>query len=609
MFEDLTTKKAIRAIKSLIKENNINDTKYAVWWNRKLLSPARIITKHYELEGSPIKRKSINTDQAQLKLLALGFPIVENNSKNNFFTNKELTSFKELIKRKVYNKEDEVDKNIGYFLNQVIWEKSKIWRDKLTQLGWKTDKGTKNWQRQSRGKGQSYKDYTWYRIYPENFKTKLLFFTIGVGNDGNLFYKFDIKRNDPFFTSKLEKEFDALKISLTENYKVILKEDLYNSSWSNLIAKSDNYFNDQTDNLYKILYHFWPEKRLMRLVYNDKNWQTPMERYWNKSWQGRTDKAHHEQYGFGFEEWLFNPRYLIGGLQYGYVRGIDTMPANATFINELYLYTLNPQSNQKYLVAKLIDVDIYRNESEVKKKVLRIFEDGRNEMLLELEQVNADTSFLRKMLLRPNLSFNLDSAIIYDEPIMLPEDFLKIHRFIPNKVEGTIEKIINNIDISFKDPKLDFKEGNGTGSNSYSQIVTGGKRNVNRSHSDITNALHKYLCNSKDYNGYKISTEKTKVGNNLVDCAAKKADKLNLFEVKTTNSFLTNVRLALGQVIEYALLDKSINIEELIIVGPVKPNKRDLIYFETLKEKLALPISYWSFSFEEKQLQKKFTKH
>lgn len=229
-------------------------------------------------------------------------------------------------------------------------------------------------------------------------------------------------------------------------------------------------------------------------------------------------------------------------------------------------------------------------------------------MLEELSMVNSDTNLLKKIDLSPNISFSLEEAIVYEEPILLPEDILKTVRFIPNKIQGDLENLVNQIEREFKDPKLRFNEGNGTGTNSYSQKITGGKRKVNRTHADITNDLHDYLSQVKDFKGFKISTEKTRVGNSLVDCAVKAKNKHIFFEVKTSNSFLTNVRLALGQIIEYALLDKSIKVEKLIIVGPAQPKDRDLIYFEVLKEKLSLPLYYWSYSVDEKLLNNKFNR-
>ncbi|MBC8753569.1 hypothetical protein H2O64_02725 [Kordia sp. YSTF-M3] len=612
-FSEITQENIVEAIKAYLKGDRTYASKYAIWWKGKLVSPSGVISKHYELIGKPIDRNSFDTSEAQKVLLNLGFPIVDTSVQDSFFSKKELNSFEVLVKNKYYDKNSPVDKNIGEFISKVIWEKTKIWREKLLELDWFKDNNRYSWQIQSKSeKGNIYRDYTWFKVFPNNNIKKLIFFTLGVGGDGNLYYKIDIKRNDDFFKQNNRiREFDSLMNSMIEEdtkYAVIKKEDIEHENWSTLIRKTDAYFTDKLTITDQISSHFWPERRLMRLVWNDKNWKFPISRYWNKNWQGRTDKAHHEQYGFGSEEWLFNNRYLIEGTQYGYVRGIDTMPETSYFIDELYLYSLHPKTKQQFLIAKLFDVEIYREEEIIDELILSTFENNRDLMLDELKQVNADTKFLKTLELRPNMSFDLNRAIIYEEPILLNQDLLKIHRFIPNKIKDEIELAINEIETSFKKPKIKFESGNGTGSNSYSQSISGGKRNVNRTHADITNDLHEYLTNSKVYKKFEISTEKTRVGNNLVDCAAKSEDEYILFEVKTTNSVLTNIRQALGQIIEYALLDTSLNVNKLIIIGPAIPNERDLVYFQNLKEQLKLPLQYWSYSFEEKKMSNKFQK-
>ncbi len=609
MFEDITQDSATYAIKALIKERETKINRYAVWWHGKLVSPSRVITKHYELNNSSIERGSFNTNPAQDRLLTLGFPIIDTLEEDSFFTNKELVSFEKLIRRKDYNPSNEVDVNIGKFLRDTVWSKTVLWAKKLEQKGWTIVGKRRGWNTRHQKKGfQTYKQYAWCSLKPQHGQNNLLLFTVGVGTNGDLEYKMDIQWNNKSFTQDQRDLFSKLREEAAASFQYIKKENISNYDWNKLITVSDRFFTKHLDTYNNIYYSLWPERRLMRLVYNENNWQVPIERYWNKKWQGRTDKAHHEQYGFGFEEWLFNTRYLINGYQYGYIRGIDTMPQDTNFINELYLYTLDHKTNQEFLIAKLIDVNIL-NEDDIDHHVLNIFESTRKYMHAELEKVKADTKLIKKIPLKPNISFDLNKAIFYEDSVLLPKDLIKIHRFIPNKVNGELAGIVDQIDKSFKIPKLNFNEGNGTGTNKYNQTIQGGQRDVNRTHADITNDLHKYLEASSDYSGYKISTEKTKVGNNLVDCAVKKKNSLELFEVKTTKSFLTNIRLALGQILEYALLDKDIIIDKLIIVGPVNPNDRDLEYFSTLKKLLDIPLVYWSYSFEEKKLEKKFIEY
>ena len=610
MFNEITPDEALTAIKKLIRENDLRKTTYAVWWEGKLISPSTVISKHFEIIGSPIQRNSFDTSQAQKALLNLGFPIVDTSRDDDFFTEKELNSFSQLIKNRFYNKLKPVDKNIGEFISNVIWKKTKIWRDKLLELGWFKDNDKYTWQTQSSSKqGNNFKQYTWYRVYPFSNTKKLIFFTVGVGSNGALEYKLDIQANHNFFTDEDKHWFYTNRNLFSADMRTISKDDVVNENWSSLLKKTDDYFEKNLAVLKKISSHFWPEKRLMRLVWNDNNWQFPIERSWNNKWQKKKDKAHHEQYGFGFEDWLFNKRYLIDGFRYGYIRGVESMPKDIDFIDALHLYSIHPITKEQFLIGELRNVVIYHEIDEVDEQVVDVFEKNRSLMLKELAEVDADTKLLKTLELRPNLSFKVEDAVIYQEPILINQDVLKIHRFIPRIIESDLELLIEEVDSEIKNPKMKFDEGNGTGSNSYSQNVNGGKRNVNRTHADITNDLHVYLTQSKEYKDFNISTEKTRISNNLVDCIAKKDNEYILFEVKTANSVLACIRQALGQIIEYALLDSSLEINKLVIIGPVIPSENDLAYFQNLKEKLKLPIHYWSYSFEKEDLLEKFKTH
>jgi len=65
------------------------------------------------------------------------------------------------------------------------------------------------------------------------------------------------------------------------------------------------------------------DKRQMRITWNEFNWEKPSGHFWTKENQEKSNVAYENQYGFGHEEWLFNPRYRVNGFQYGYVRGVE----------------------------------------------------------------------------------------------------------------------------------------------------------------------------------------------------------------------------------------------------------------------------------------------
>ena len=86
----------------------------------------------------------------------------------------------------------------------------------------------------------------------------------------------------------------------------------------------------------------------------------------------------------------------------------------------------------------------------------------------------------------------------------------------------------------------------------------------------------------------------------------KDKNKLTLFEIKTSSNPLLNIRLAIGQLFEYAFLDPDANIGKLIVVGPAELDHNSYTYFKLLQSIINKPLEYWSYSFEETVLTNKF---
>lgn len=89
-----------------------------------------------------------------------------------------------------------------------------------------------------------------------------------------------------------------------------------------------------------------------RITFNTNGWQQP---------SGRNGKApygttHEAQYGFGYEEWLFNPRNQLipsDGNVYGYLEGINKNFRQEDQDQILELFTINCNIHQRYRVARI----------------------------------------------------------------------------------------------------------------------------------------------------------------------------------------------------------------------------------------------------------------
>ncbi|MEM9299321.1 MAG: hypothetical protein AAGA64_13150 [Bacteroidota bacterium] len=604
MFEDLKGQDILNALDSVIKKGDGRESKYGLWYHGKAYSPAKVISEAFELKKAPINRQEFNTDVVQKKLMELGFPIVERG--NSFFSVKELESFTQLAGRSIYNSADPIDQNIGYFLNQVIWEKSRQWALGLQELGWDFE-GSKNWNEQDIN-GQRFKKYTWYRIYPKDFHHPLLFFTIGVqSDDGSLVYKLDIKGQDAFFEGRRE-YFYKERDDRGAGWQVINTIDLKDENFDSLITKSHDFFKDKLKDYKFFLDHFWGEKRIMRLTWNTNNWELPIHHKWSSEDQKNPNVTYEKQYGFGHEEWLLNPRYRKGDFQYGYIRGVDHMSKEINTINKVILFTINPNDKKRYLVGQLLNVEIIESYEEEIEMFRPIYDEYFNDMVEELKAVDADYNYFKKSALFPNVKFKLENATIYNGLVLtevLNSD--KYTRFQPYILDENIELAIERS--LTPETKLNFQSGIANSSDSYSKTTKSGTSKVSRYHSRITRDLNDYLRQVEGYENEQISIEKTKVGVATIDAVVRKEDALLLYEIKTSSIALSNIRQALGQIFEYALLDGGAVVDHLYIVGPasLKPQERN--YWARLKNVIDIPMTYIEYNAQSETLDKKFIKY
>jgi len=605
LFNKLTTRDIQLALSAIV--TTPSPKRYSVWIDGDLFPAKDVIRKACANRRITLPRP-FNTDEAQNRLLELGYPIWDpkEQTTNGFFTQKDLTSFSKLVERSAYDEKKSVDINIGKYLNRVPWEKTKRWAKLLEDKGWRT-KGSKNWNVRNPTSGQKYKDYTWWKIFPPNKHYKFIFFTVGIGANGDLVYKLDCQVDDPFFKKDSNRElFDQLKDKFNISSRVVETKDIQRSNWSLLVQKSHKFFKRHEQSYHKIGKElFETDRRLMRLTWNDSGWQYPTGHKWDRKYQGKTDVAYENQYGFGHEEWLFNSRYRRAGFQYGSIRGVEQMSTKDELIDKIILFTIDPISKDRFLVGELENVEIIENYSSEQKSIVSRFSKHLNEMIAELKSVGADHKPLKKFGFRPNVKFKWEGAEIYDDPILA--DSLKgrhYNRFQPYKLNVGLKNLIRAETLI--ENKLIFESGRGATSKGHERKTRGTKRIVKRLHTTISNDLYHYFNQEKKIPKNQLSEEKTRVAGNLVDFVKLEGNKLVLFEIKTNNQALGNIRSAIGQILEYALLDSKAEVKKLVIVGPAELKIFDLTYFKSLQEMIKKPLEYWAYTFEDVALKSKF---
>ncbi|HQO89112.1 MAG TPA: hypothetical protein PKX72_04240 [Chitinophagales bacterium] len=336
------------------------------------------------------------------------------------------------------------------------------------------------------------------------------------------------------------------------------------------------------------------EKRLLRITWNENNWEIPSGHRWSKEKQGDTNTAYENQYGFGGEEWLFNTRYNIDGFQYGYVRGLWEV-MNIDYIDIAYLFSINSETKERLLIAKLKNVELL-NPDELPKKVINYFEKYKYEMVNEIKNVNADYSKFKHREFYPIVKFKMEDAEIFDIPISINElkKGNKYNRFKPYIIDDELQELIDG-KISIK--PFVFSPGKRKNENSvYIKTTSAKTTDIKGIHAQIVNELETYLKPNFNLKSGNISVEKTVFGENIADVVIQHKDKsYTIYEVKTSHNTRYNVRDAIGQLLDYALWHKDIKIKDLIVVAPSVITSDQIEYLKRLKATLKLNLRYLKY--------------
>jgi len=115
-------------------------------------------------------------------------------------------------------------------------------------------------------------------------------------------------------------------------------------------------------------------------------------------------------------------------------------------------------------------------------------------------------------------------------------------------------------------------------------------------HIRLQNRLYKYLCSKYGKNAVKYEQD-------FVDISVTTENHVMLFEVKLEPTAKRCVRLALGQLLEYAHYPNKNGAVELIVVGDAMPTTSDIEYLNHLRTQYALPLKYSVFDWESSQLK------
>ncbi len=346
------------------------------------------------------------------------------------------------------------------------------------------------------------------------------------------------------------------------------------------------------------------EIRLFRLTWNTNGWEFPMGHGFKRQSKYNSNMAWEKQYGWGGEEWLFNPRYRNKGYQYGYIRGAMDLNPAVLVIDTAYLFTFNTATGERFLIGKIKNLEIIHQGSQLSEFGRSIIAAHRADMIKELNEVCADSSVFS---LPATVRFKVEDGRLYDEMIPVPGlAGQKYNRFIPYIVDDSLLQILEG---GIQPGLFQFKPGIAKNKGKFDRSTSEAKKAVIRLHGQVTDDLAKYLQPEFSNERQNISVEKTRFGENIADVVLQHGDKTyTILEVKTSGNQRRNIRDAVGQLLDYALWHEDMRIRELIAVAPTSPGPEEKAQLIRICHKLSIPLRFWYYREGEKQIKDRFVK-
>lgn len=322
---------------------------------------------------------------------------------------------------------------------------------------------------------------------------------------------------------------------------------------------------------------------ITRICGNASNWQYP-----TKSAAEAPD-TFHSQHGYGHEEWLFRFEWQIGGWQYGFLQGVnkgwESRLARGERAGDVVLYTLTPHGRR--YVARIRHIEFLDDAQGVAALDHYKRLGWYDRMLEEIDAVNGDKSGLGNGEWAPyvlNVRFRPEDVEWYPPNTFAeagdPVQHYNRYQLIELIHEDSLPETVGT--------RRPARIGQALPPIQDSYFSSGGSgRECSPEHGMMQAALHEEL--KIEYPESEIVFE-----NNFIDVTVTTETEKILFEVKSDFCTRRVLRLAIGQLLEYAYYwdEPSEKAVRLVAVGRTKLSPEDERYLRYLTEKLNFPLEY-----------------
>ncbi len=323
--------------------------------------------------------------------------------------------------------------------------------------------------------------------------------------------------------------------------------------------------------------------KITRISYNSAGWQRPT----GDAREYEAPGTYNHEHGFGHEDWLFRNEWLIDGWRYAFIQGVNkshAMLVKAGQPIDLTLFTIQPDRKRRF-VATINAVECLDEQQAA--DALDVFKrhGWHSKMQQEIQAVQGnmaalgDPKWAKDVL---NVRFRVSAVASFppgsyaepDDPLMQMNRYQLYDAKSAQTGLETAAASGNPGSASLPQPKPYFRRGTAA-------------VECTPEHTHMQARLMAELAS--EYPQAKIRREQ-----NYVDVSVQTEQELILFEIKSDLEPRTVIRLALGQILEYAYHPSrkhSLPVS-LVIVGRNVLSAMDAAYLDHLKTQFSLPLTY-----------------
>lgn len=323
--------------------------------------------------------------------------------------------------------------------------------------------------------------------------------------------------------------------------------------------------------------------KLTRIAFNSSNWHHPT----GEARKYESSTSYNYLYGFGHEDWLFRSEWLIDGWRYAFLQGVNKSHKKLVKTGQPFdvtLFSREPDGRKRF-VATIREVDCLGDQEA--NDALDAFKarGWYDVMLKELLKVGVDAKGLSGTDWAPyllNIRFRMANVMLFppDTYADANDPIKNLNRYQLYDLNNVDQKIVTTINrarsgsTSLPEAKGFTRRGNGS-------------IECTPEHARMQRQLMEELI--KEYPTAKVVREQ-----DCIDVTVRTEQELILFEIKSDLSPLTVIRLALGQILEYAYHPsrKHDLPMKLVIVGRQALSSADVEYMSYLQRTFGLPLRY-----------------